>query len=85
MEKLDITLDVIKQLIKRYAAQLYPKSFVPKDCLLTIMNSSLHILEAIHKKGYIYRDLKPSNYMLKAPYNELYIIDFGLSKSFIVN
>lgn len=58
---------------------------MPKDCLLTIMNSSLHILQKIHQKGFLYRDMKPSNFMLKAPFNELFIIDFGLSKNYIIN
>lgn len=42
----------------------------------------LNAIENIHDKGYIHRDVKPSNFLVgraKAR-NKVYITDFGLSK-----
>jgi casein kinase 1 len=41
----------------------------------------LRCVEALHNKGIIHRDLKPENFMFDRS-NNLYIIDFGLSKCF---
>ena len=46
----------------------------------------LKIIESIHLKGLIHRDIKPANFLLKTNaqnISELYLIDFGLSASFI--
>lgn len=37
-------------------------------------------LTDLHKKGYIYRDLKPSNFMVAEDLKLIYILDFGLVK-----
>tara|TARA_Y100000591_G_scaffold66045_2_gene54632 strand:- start:2915 stop:3742 length:828 start_codon:yes stop_codon:yes gene_type:complete len=44
--------------------------------------ASIDILENIHNKSIIHRDIKPDNLLIKYNnnYPELYIIDFGLSK-----
>lgn len=49
------------------------------------MNQILNIIEKIHKKGYLYRDMKPSNFMLRSPFQEVFIIDFGLCKKYLIN
>ena len=44
------------------------------------------IIEEIHEKGIIHRDLKPANFLLKTNeknISEIYLIDFGLAKSFL--
>jgi serine/threonine protein kinase len=46
----------------------------------------LNIIEAIHLKGILHRDIKPANFLLKTNaqnISELYLIDFGLSTSFL--
>ena len=46
----------------------------------------LNIIENIHLKGVIHRDIKPENFLLKTNaqnISELYLIDFGLSGSFL--
>ena len=46
----------------------------------------LKIIEAIHLKGILHRDIKPANFLLKTNaqnISELYLIDFGLSTSFL--
>ncbi len=55
--------------------------------LLGIMHSSLEIIETMHKAGYLHRDVKPSNFMIRLQegkiINKLYPIDFGISKRYI--
>lgn len=71
--------------LQKYAASNFPKQFVPPDTLLQIMNQLLNIIEKIHKKGYLYRDMKPSNFMVRSPYQQIFIIDFGLCKKYLHN
>lgn len=49
------------------------------------MTQTLNIIKKIHKKGYLYRDIKPANFMVKTPYQEIFIIDFGLCKKYLNN
>eukprot|EP00656_Telonema_subtile_P032726 TRINITY_DN3597_c0_g2_i1.p1 TRINITY_DN3597_c0_g2~~TRINITY_DN3597_c0_g2_i1.p1 ORF type:complete len:309 (-),score=40.49 TRINITY_DN3597_c0_g2_i1:255-1181(-) len=45
---------------------------------------TITILEGIHEKGYIHRDVKPGNVMLdKDTRSELWMIDFGMAKSYL--
>lgn len=51
---------------------------------LMLADQFLAILEATHNKGFIHRDIKPENMMIGAGKrcNDMYLIDFGLSKKF---
>ena len=40
----------------------------------------LERLRELHKKGYIYRDVKPSNFMIGDDPSVIYMLDFGLVK-----
>jgi serine/threonine protein kinase len=42
----------------------------------------LKLIQEIHNKGVIHRDIKPANFLLGSN-NSLYLIDFGLCKSYI--
>lgn len=58
-----------------------------KFSVSTILQIGLQIinrLEAIHKKGFVHRDIKANNFMVgRADRNKIvYVIDFGLSKRY---
>jgi casein kinase 1 len=54
--------------------------------VLMLANKMLNIIQQVHEKGFLHRDLKPDNFVmgLRNKANTLYIIDFGLSKSYIL-
>lgn len=45
----------------------------------------INILEFLHSKGIIHRDIKPANFVINPKTKRLSILDFGLSKKYIVD
>jgi serine/threonine protein kinase len=43
----------------------------------------MHIISAVHEKGFVHRDIKPENFMIKCDNQTLYLIDFGLARTYI--
>ncbi|CAD8158351.1 unnamed protein product [Paramecium octaurelia] len=61
-----------------YYLKLYKKfSF---KCCLQVAYDCIDILKNIHKRFIIHRDLKPENIMMSIDLNQIYIVDFGVSK-----
>jgi casein kinase 1 len=44
----------------------------------------VNLMQSVHEKGLIYRDVKPDNFLLGRPNtkheNDIYLIDFGMAK-----
>jgi serine/threonine protein kinase len=57
------------------------------NTLFKIAIDMFNLIEQFHRRGFIHRDIKPGNFIFNytKPYNNLYIMDFGLSKQYIVN
>ena len=55
------------------------------DLTLKIGVQILHLLKHIHDNGLIHRDIKPENFLfgMGEESNQLFLIDFGLSKTYI--
>jgi serine/threonine protein kinase len=47
------------------------------------MINAINIIEKIHDRGIIHRDIKPDNFLLKRETNTIYLIDIGLSKYYL--
>jgi serine/threonine protein kinase len=63
---------------------LSDRKFSLKTTLL-IMLQILNRLELVHSKGYIYRDVKPGNFILQTRRGKgkVFLIDFGLIRSYL--
>ncbi len=51
---------------------------------IKFMIDAINIIEFVHNKGILHRDIKPDNFLLSnSDNNSLYLIDFGLSKYYL--
>lgn len=51
--------------------------------LIRLGISMLHCIRTIHERGIIHRDIKPDNFLFSLDNSKLYIVDFGLSVSYL--
>ena len=75
-----LVLDYFNYTLKQYKVMHYNSEKFHVN-LTNIFSSLLTTIEDIHNMGIIHRDLKPDNICFNQ-YNEPYIIDFGLAKSY---
>jgi len=59
------------------------KKAVPVALVRAYAAQIVHILSAVHEKGFVHRDIKPENFMTKSADGTLYLIDFGLARTYI--
>ncbi len=53
--------------------------------VIDLLVNSLLILQSVHAKGIIHRDVKPANLMVRAENQQVVLIDFGAVKETMVN
>ena len=59
------------------------KKAVPVAVVRSYALQIMQILSAVHEKGFVHRDIKPENFMTKCADGTLYLIDFGLARTYI--
>ena len=69
-------------IIDLFDISLYNHKINPRETI-KYMISAINIIEHVHSRGIIHRDIKPDNFLLKGREKILYLIDFGLSKSYL--
>jgi serine/threonine protein kinase len=75
---------VIPLLGKSLEEIMSEKKIFSLKLVLQIGIQILYLLKAIHEKKLIHRDIKPDNFLL-GKNNQIYLIDFGLCKTYIKN
>ena len=78
LDKTCLVMDIFESSLYDY---LKTKS-LPEEKVNKIIHQSIYIIETIHSKFVLHRDIKPHNFMIRN--GELYLIDFGFS-TFYVN
>lgn len=57
--------------------------------MFKVVNDMLYVIEGVHSKGFLHRDLKPDNIMVGKHPNkdqqQLYLIDYGLSRKYTMS
>ena len=61
----------------------YYKKAVPVPIVRMYALQMMQIISAVHEKGFVHRDIKPENFMVKSDSELLYLIDFGLARTYI--
>lgn len=77
-----ITDDYNYMVLPLFGDSLNSKTFSLVDSLL-MGQKMVKIVEYIHSKSLIHRDIKPDNFVLSQNGKDIYIIDFGLCKKYL--
>ena len=73
---------VIPLLGKSLEQLLREKNNFSLKLVLQIGIQLLQLLQSIHDKGLVHRDIKPDNFLLSVNSKQLFLIDFGLCKAY---
>ena len=65
-------------------SERYSSGKLPLSRALILCLEMLHALEALHEKGFVHRDVKPSNFLLSggSSNDSVALVDFGLSERY---
>lgn len=78
LDKTCLVMDIFESSLYDYLKM----KTLPEEKVNKIIQQSIYIIETVHSKFVLHRDIKPHNFMIRN--GELYLIDFGFS-TFYVN
>jgi len=79
----DINYYMVINLLGKSLYEMKIASLISSSDVSKLIVQAISILESIHDKGLVHRDIKPDNFLYSN--NQLYLIDFGFCKTYIKN
>ena len=78
-----LIMELLGKSLEDIIENVLPKKKMSLRCVCNLGYQMIEILEFIHNKNIIHRDIKPDNFLMSNGDNKyLYVLDFGLAKKF---
>ena len=78
-----LIMELLGKSLEDIFENVLPKKQMSLRCVCNLGYQMIEILEFIHNKNIIHRDIKPDNFLMSNGDNKyLYLLDFGLAKKF---